>query len=227
MYTLALRVDVTAERLIQAEYAGPRPLVIEGTDSVEVAFRIARPVLLADGDLLVRVEGDRLMVTWSPVDGAQYYSVNVGAIERSEDSSGQISERTYTTDGTEIKHIRRFRAESGLYTWLYRIMVNECRMFLRKRRPALLAETELLDADGDDAETFIQEQEERMTLVQSLRQLPYIYREALVLHYYFDMSIAEIAGSLGCSQSTVKSRLLRGRRQLGGLIQEVLCHGAL
>lgn len=126
-----------------------------------------------------------------------------------------------------LKHIKRFRAESGLYTWLYRIMVNECRMYLRKRRPALLAETDRMDTTVDDAEALIHRQEERMTLVSALKQLPYMYREVLVLHYYFDMSLTEIADALGCSPTTIKSRLFRGRRQLGDLIQEVLCHGAL
>lgn len=102
-YTLGLRFDVTAETLRRAEYAGPSPLVIEGTESVEAVFRIARPVLLAEGDMVVQVEGDRLIVTWSPVEGAERYSVNIATIERTEGGNSLITDRAYTTDRTEIQ----------------------------------------------------------------------------------------------------------------------------
>lgn len=120
-----------------------------------------------------------------------------------------------------LRNIKRFRGESGLYTWLYRIMVNQCRMLLRKKRPVLIGEVPEREGDVESAEALVTQQEERQTLTDALGRLPYIYREAITLHYYLDMTVDEMADAIGCPPGTVKSRLLRGRRQLGDLILEV------
>lgn len=51
-------------------------------------------------------------------------------------------------------------------------------------------------------------------LRRALGELSSAQRRALVLHYYFDLSVREVALELGCAESTVKSHLLRGRRAL-------------
>jgi RNA polymerase sigma-70 factor (ECF subfamily) len=55
---------------------------------------------------------------------------------------------------------------------------------------------------------------DRVALVTALRRLPHLVRESLVLHHFVDLPVAEIAEMLGCSPSTVKARLVRGRRAL-------------
>jgi RNA polymerase sigma-70 factor (ECF subfamily) len=57
-------------------------------------------------------------------------------------------------------------------------------------------------------------------LLRSMRQLPPAYRAALVLHYYEDWPVAEVASVLGWTVSATKVKLMRARRRLGGLLQE-------
>jgi RNA polymerase sigma-70 factor (ECF subfamily) len=57
-------------------------------------------------------------------------------------------------------------------------------------------------------------------LLRSLRQLPPAYRAALVLHYYEDWSVVEVASVLGWTVSATKVKLLRARRRLGKLLHE-------
>jgi RNA polymerase sigma factor (sigma-70 family) len=57
-------------------------------------------------------------------------------------------------------------------------------------------------------------------LLRSMRQLPPAYRAALVLHYYEDWPVAEVASVLGWTVSATKVTLMRARRRLGGLLQE-------
>ena len=57
-------------------------------------------------------------------------------------------------------------------------------------------------------------------LLRSMRQLPPAYRAALVLHYYEDWPIAEVASVLGWTVSATKVKLLRARRRLGKLLDE-------
>ncbi len=56
-------------------------------------------------------------------------------------------------------------------------------------------------------------------LTEALRQLSISQRAAIVLHYYEDRSIEEVAEILGCSANTVKSHLHRGRKQAQGVVK--------
>jgi DNA-directed RNA polymerase specialized sigma24 family protein len=57
-------------------------------------------------------------------------------------------------------------------------------------------------------------------LFRLLRQLPPAYRAALVLHYYEDLPIAEVASVLGWTVPATKVKLMRARRRLGRLLHE-------
>jgi RNA polymerase sigma-70 factor, ECF subfamily len=57
-------------------------------------------------------------------------------------------------------------------------------------------------------------------LLRSLRQLPPAHRAALVLHYYEDWPVAEVASVLGWTVPATKVKLLRARRRLGKLLHE-------
>ncbi|GAA5188589.1 SigE family RNA polymerase sigma factor [Rugosimonospora acidiphila] len=61
---------------------------------------------------------------------------------------------------------------------------------------------------------------DRVALVAALQRLPHAVRESIVLHHLADLPVAEIAAVLGCSPSTVKARLVRGRRALSELLGE-------
>lgn len=117
--------------------------------------------------------------------------------------------------------IRRFRGQSTLYTWLYAIVVNKCRMHLRKKHPILLEEPPHPEHTHDDVGQIVVGNEDRQRFMEALAALPYVYREALVLHYYVDMSVADIAHVLQCPAGTVKSRLHRARRMMATMLAEV------
>ncbi len=51
-------------------------------------------------------------------------------------------------------------------------------------------------------------------MFEALRQLPPGQRAAVVLRYWNDLSVEEIAGALGCRPGTVKSRLHKARQRL-------------
>lgn len=64
------------------------------------------------------------------------------------------------------------------------------------------------------AETSEASDDGALDLRRALGKLPQDQRTALVLHYYLDLPVREVALELGCPESTVKSHLLRGRRAL-------------
>ncbi|RKN39916.1 SigE family RNA polymerase sigma factor [Micromonospora endolithica] len=63
--------------------------------------------------------------------------------------------------------------------------------------------------------------EDTVLLVAALRQLPANHRQALALHYLFDMSVEDIARETGTATGTVKSWLSRGRARLAELLPDL------
>ena len=75
---------------------------------------------------------------------------------------------------------------------------------------------EVSEAQRGSCENFTEIQDDMMWAVL---QLPEKYRNCLYLFYYEDLKISEISKILNVTQSTVKSRLARGRKQLREIIE--------
>lgn len=104
----------------------------------------------------------------------------------------------------------RFRGESAVSTWLYRIVINRCLNVIAARRPAERLGLELPLVGGDPAE--IAEQRERFTAVaRRVASLVPEQRAALVLRDFEGLSCEEVAEVLGVSVAAVKGRIHRGR----------------
>lgn len=64
--------------------------------------------------------------------------------------------------------------------------------------------------------------EDHVAVIEALRGLSFQQRETLSLFYLGDLSVEEIAATLGVAEGTVKSRLNRGRRALAALLQPTM-----
>jgi RNA polymerase sigma-70 factor (sigma-E family) len=92
-------------------------------------------------------------------------------------------------------------------------VLNGCRTVIRRRsrhNGRLAAEPAAASAEHDALLG-----EEHRAVIQGVRKLPPRQREALVLRYFMDLDVAEIAQSMGISPGTVKSTLSRGIAALG------------
>ena len=114
----------------------------------------------------------------------------------------------------------RFEQRSSLKTYLVKITVHKSHDYLRswKNKRHVLLEKLHIGASNRTVEKEVIEGEERTVLKDALFTLPVVYREVLVLHYYRDLKVREIAEIVGCSENTVKTRLRRARK----LLQEQL-----
>jgi RNA polymerase sigma-70 factor, ECF subfamily len=109
----------------------------------------------------------------------------------------------------------RFTRVDNPEAWLRTTAVNLYRNRWRKMRNFArikhrLAETP--DLPGIDA---------NIEVVDALRRLPENQRVVLVLHYFADRQVNQIAEELGIAEGTVKSRLSRGRDALAVLLGDV------
>lgn len=109
-----------------------------------------------------------------------------------------------------------FRFESCLFTWIYRIALNECRNHLRDRGlPAVPLESILGSRDEIDGKGFSGRAEEgKAALRNELMRLPLKMREVIVLKYVEDLTYKEMSRILGCPPGTVASRLARALAEL-------------
>ncbi len=116
-----------------------------------------------------------------------------------------------------FESIHQFAGRSNLMTWLYRIAVNECLQFRRKRgsRPTVqLADYEPQDRAKSSTETT----QQRELLATALGRIDAELRCIFLLRETDELSYAQIAEVLQVPEGTVASRLNRAREQL----QEIL-----
>ncbi|HZT03219.1 MAG TPA: sigma-70 family RNA polymerase sigma factor [Steroidobacteraceae bacterium] len=113
------------------------------------------------------------------------------------------------------KALDRYDGRASLSSWIYAITRNRCLTALQRRRPL-----ESLDELGEEAEfglrTAIGEPcdgraEQLLGLVELL---PERLRRVLVLYYYEERSVSEVALMLGCPPGTVKTLLFAPARLL-------------
>ncbi len=114
-------------------------------------------------------------------------------------------------------HLKRFRGQSNLFTWLYRIAVNACRMRLRKRRPLPLPDVERSADSGFDEQVWILKQQ----VDEVLRRLPEPLREVLILREMHELSYEQIAQVLRIPVGTVRSRLFTARQRFAELWKQM------
>ena len=114
--------------------------------------------------------------------------------------------------------IDRFRQESSLSTWIYRLASNACIDLLRRRKKqgsSLSLDDEELFLDAVDPEPrpqdAVEHREAQKLLQEGLSALPEEYRKVLILREIEGLSYTEIAESASLELGTVKSRISRGR----------------
>ena len=112
--------------------------------------------------------------------------------------------------------IRGFQRGRPFKPWLIRILVNDVLSGQRRRalRTVPLEDSPELGAGSDEAEAIAN----RETLRQALDQLTPEHREVVVLRYFADLTVAEVARSAGIREGTAKSRLHRALRQMRELL---------
>lgn len=110
----------------------------------------------------------------------------------------------------------QFRGDAKAKTYLIRMTINRSYDYLRSwtyKQQALA--NHLRDLfHMQTPEKLAVQQDENTRLARQILALKPIYREVIVLYYYEDFSVAEIAHILTLSENTVKTRLKRAREQL-------------
>ena len=136
------------------------------------------------------------------------YRIAISILQNEEDAADAIQE-------TMLKcwqKINQVRNEDYFETWLIRILINQCKDILKGRKRTVLV---------DDIPEAAQEDNYTNTEWKAvLRGLHEKYRIVLELYYVEGFSTNEIATMLHITDASVRTRLVRGRKQLEQMFRE-------
>ena len=111
-----------------------------------------------------------------------------------------------------LQHWESLREPEAVRSWFYRILVRECLSFLRQNRRVIYL--------AEPPEQIQSSLEDREALQQAIDRLSPKLKTVVLLRFYEEMQLSEIAGITGNNLSTVKSRLYKGLKKLRESLQE-------
>ncbi|MEQ2529633.1 RNA polymerase sigma factor [Robertmurraya yapensis] len=112
-----------------------------------------------------------------------------------------------------------FEERSQLKSWIFKIAINKCRDYWRKEQTVRkFWEEKVYHYDVDSAiplpEESVINKCTKEEMIDTINELPAMYREPMLMYYFYDQSLIEISSSKNVPISTVKTRMRRARFQL-------------
>jgi RNA polymerase sigma-70 factor (ECF subfamily) len=157
------------------------------------------------------------------------------AITADDAEAEDVVQEAYVKAFTKLDH---YRGEAALGTWLVRIVINEARSRLRRRRPTVELShmdeaqgpsgAQVIDFPGlrvSDPEADAARSQMRGLLEGAVDALPEAFRTVFILREVEELSVEETADQLELKPETVRTRLHRARRLLRKALQAQLQSG--
>ncbi|MBQ6594211.1 MAG: sigma-70 family RNA polymerase sigma factor [Clostridia bacterium] len=149
------------------------------------------------------------------VDSFQTYLLRMCYLELHD--PGLAEDAVQETFVKAYRAMAAFRQESSVKTWLMRIAINTCRDMRRGPWWKRIDRTVTLDQLAERSVSFPME---AVTVNYEIAKLPAKLREVVLLYYYQDMKMEDIALALNISVSSVSGRLKRAKGKLCGALKE-------
>lgn len=134
------------------------------------------------------------------------YRLAYSYVKNQEDALDIVQDSIYKA----FKSIGLLKDVEAVKSWFYTIVVNTSLDFLRKHKNVQPVEDELLEFYSPGTEDIYQD----IDLERTLDDLPYKYRSIILLRYFEDLKIEEVAEVLGENVNTIKTRLYQALQLL-------------
>lgn len=134
-----------------------------------------------------------------------YYKVL--SVVKNDDDAEDICQETFIS---VYKNLSKFRKESNIYTWIYRIAINKTYDFFKKRKLEFEINDDVLSLPEDinfDTKVIL---EEKLKLISEKE------KEIVVLKDIYGYKLKEIAEMKNMNLSTVKSVYYKALKDMGG-----------
>lgn len=142
----------------------------------------------------------------------QYYRFAYSYVHNEADACDIVQNGAYKA----IRSSHTLRQPEYVQTWVYRIMLNEC--FGYAGMPRYRSFEQMLEENGTETGTL--DSYENIDLHRALDTLPAGDRAVIILKYFEDKKLEEIADILDENVNTIKSRLYRSLKKLRGILAE-------
>lgn len=113
-----------------------------------------------------------------------------------------------------FQHLSTFRKESSFVTWITRILINECKMVLRSKKPTITledSEANVQHVKADNPIEMMYKKQINELVEQTVLSLPEKYRLIYTFREINEVSTEETALTLGLTQENVKVQLHRAK----------------
>lgn len=141
------------------------------------------------------------------------YRVAFGILKNEDEIYDAISNTTIIV----FEKIGTLKKEELFKTWLTRILINECYKIYNQSKKVIYLENCTAESLGNlqyMEKDRLEEQDARDLLNNLSKDL----KETVMLYYFEDFSVKEVANILNIPEGTVKSRLSRARKDLGTIL---------
>ena len=132
----------------------------------------------------------------------KYYRLAYSYMRNEDDALDVVQESAYRA----IRDCRKVRNKDYLSTWIYRIVVNTALDMLRRKKKENITE--------ELPEIPVEDQYQDLELRTVLNQLDDKSRTIILLRYFEDLKLEDIADIVGDNLNTVKARLYRSLKKL-------------
>lgn len=130
-----------------------------------------------------------------------YYRLAYSYVKNADDALDIVQESIYKA----ISSTGSLKNHNYIKTWLYRIVVNTSLDFLRKQKKSMVVDEDVLASFDFGTVDYYED----FDLQKALDNLPFKYRTVVMLRYFEDLKIDEIAEILNENTNTVKTRLYK------------------
>jgi RNA polymerase sigma-70 factor (ECF subfamily) len=179
-------------------------------------------------DAAALVEDAALLDAWREGDasaGEQLFERHFDAVARFfrnkvDEAPDDLVQRTFLGC---VESRETFRGDASFRTFLFAVAHNVLRNYFRSRRSDRTVDFSVDSAFGllPSPSAVVAQHRTQQLLLDALRRIPLEYQVALELHYWEDMTAAELAAVEGIPVGTAKTRLRRGKELLAGALAEL------
>ena len=136
---------------------------------------------------------------------------------------------TQDTFAVIISTLKDLKEPAAFVTWMKQVAYSQCTRYFRKKKELLVTEDEdgatVFDIVAEERAEFIpsdalDQEDFRKTILGMLDELSPEQRSAVMLYYYDELSVKQIAQIQGVSEGTVKSRLNYARKAIKALVED-------
>lgn len=142
----------------------------------------------------------------------KFYRLAYSYVKNQEDASDIVQDAIFNA----LENCQALRRPEAVKTWFYRILVNECLLFIRKRKREIPAAEESVFETPYYEKGYEQEE----SLYKQINMLEADVQEIVKLRFLEELSLKEIGEVMNMNLNTVKAKLYRGLKKLKQVVLE-------